>query len=125
MIDNGRLPFEKREHTRAHLKVLTFINPSSCKASTMSGWTQSLSHDGIGVSAKIPSSFKGILQEGEEVEFMIYEDCLKIQGAGKIEWISAGGGMVGIKFNQLSQENKKAVDEVLKLFSAAKPTSNY
>jgi hypothetical protein len=67
------------------------MNPSSCKASIMSGWTQSLSCGGIGISAKIPSSFKGIFQEGDEVEFIVYEDCFKIQGAGKIEWISAGG----------------------------------
>ena len=124
MIDNGRQPFEKREHTRAHLKVLTFMNPSSSKASTMSGWTQSLSRSGIGVSAKIPSSFKGIFQEGDEVEFIVYEDYFKIQGAGKIKWISAGGGMVGIKFNQLSQENKKAVDELLKLL-APRSTGNH
>lgn len=91
MMDDGRQSFEKREHTRTYLKVLTFMNPSSCKASIMSGWTQSLSCGGIGISAKIPSSFKGIFQEGDEVEFIVYEDCFKIQGAGKIEWISAGG----------------------------------
>jgi len=120
MIHDGCQSFEKREHPRAYIKVLTFMNPSFSKASTMSGWIQSLSRGGIGVRAKIPSNFKEILQEGDEVEFIVYEDYFKIQGRGKIAWISTVGGMVGIKFNQLSQENKKAVDKLLKLFLAAK-----
>ena len=37
---------------------------------------------------------------------------------------SSQGGMVGIKFNQLFQKSKRAVDKLLKLFLAASSPSN-
>lgn len=116
MVHNGRQFSEKRESPRVSVDLLTFMNPLFSKVSIISGWIVSISCGGIGVRAKMPSSFKGIFQVGDEVELIVYEDYFKFTGGGKVMWISPAGDLAGIKFSQLRQENRKALDEILGLF---------
>ena len=107
---------ERRKNPRAYIEVLTLIAHPSIKSSMILGWIHNISFGGAGVIARIPSSFRGFFQEGDKIQFRTREDYFEFHGSGKVAWTSPPGNMVGIKFGQLSQECKEALEELLRLF---------
>ncbi len=115
MVYNGTQSVDKRENPRVNVEVLTVLSPSSNKDSVITGQIQNISLGGIGVRAKAPSSFSGIFRMGDEVEFSTAEDYFEFHGAGWVAWTSPPGDMAGIWFGQLSEENNKVLEQVLRL----------
>ena len=107
---------ERRKNPRAYVLALTLITLSPNKGSIISGWIHNISLDGAGVKAKEPSSFRGVLKKGEEIQFSTQENYFEFQGRGKVTWTSPQGDMVGIKFSELGQRSKEELEEVLRLF---------
>ena len=107
--------FERRKNPRAYILALTLITLSS-KRGTISGWIHNISLDGAGVKAREPSSFCGVLEKGEEIQFRTQEDYFELQGRGKITWTSPRGDVAGIKFSQLGQGSEEEVEALLRLF---------
>jgi hypothetical protein len=107
---------ERRKNPRAYIQALTLITPPSNKRSIISGWIHNISLDGAGVLAKKPSSFRGVIREGDEVRFRTQEDYFEFRGRGKVTWTSPQGDMVGIQFSQLGQRSREALEELLRLF---------
>ena len=71
---------------------------------------------GIGVKIELPSRITEIPQEGKKVEFITREDYFKFGGEGEVVWISSPWNSVGIKFTRLSEDSKKSLEELLRLF---------
>ena len=115
MVYNGTQSVDKRENPRVNVEVLTVLSPSSNKDSVITGQIQNISLGGIGVRAKAPSSFSGIFRKGDEVEFSTAEDYFEFHGAGWVAWTSPPGDMAGIRFGQLSEENKRVLEQLLRL----------
>ena len=115
-MKNDMQSIERRKNPRAYVQALTLITPPSNKRSIISGWIHNISLDGAGVKAKKPSSFRDLLQEGDEIRFRAQEDYFEFRGRGKVLWTSPQGDMVGIKFGQLSQRSREALEELLRLF---------
>jgi len=107
---------ERRKNPRAYVQALTLITQPSNKRSIILGWIHNISLDGAGVKAKKPSSFRGFLQEGDEIRFRTQEDYFEFRGRGKVTWTSSQGDMVGIKFSQLAQRSRETLEELLRLF---------
>jgi hypothetical protein len=110
---------ERRENPRAYVELLTFINPVHKKPYIISGWIHNMSHGGVGVKARIPSSFNEILYKGDKVELTTYEEFFKFHGTGKVVWTSALGVIAGIKLSHLSEQSQGALELLLKLFGFA------
>ena len=108
---------EKRKNPRAYIQVRTLITTSSDKNSEMSGWIHNVSLEGVGVKGRTHSSFDGVFQEGDEIDFRTGEDYFELNGRGRIAWISPPRDMMGIKFILLYQKSKEALEELLRLFA--------
>ncbi len=109
-------PIERRKNPRAYIRALTLITQPSNRRSTISGWMHNISLDGVGVKAKEPSGFDGVLRKGDEIQFRSQENYFEFHGRGRVTWTSPQGDMVGINFSQLGQKSKKALEELLRLF---------
>ena len=71
---------------------------------------------GIGVKIEPSSKITEIPREGKKVEFITREDYFEFGGEGEVVWISSPWNVVGIKFTRLSEDSKKSLEELLRLF---------
>jgi hypothetical protein len=101
------------------------VTRPSNERSVTSGWIYNISLDGAAVKANKPSSFSGVLREGDEIQFRTQEDYFEFHGRARVTWTSPRGDMVGIKFSQLSQRSKEALEELLRLFPSFSVSVHY
>ena len=107
---------ERRQNPRAYIEAPTLVAPSSKRKPAVHTTIQDISLGGIGVKIELPSRITEIPQEGKKVEFITREDYFKFGGEGEVVWISSPWNSVGIKFTRLSEDSKKSLEELLKLF---------
>jgi hypothetical protein len=105
---------EKRSAPRLGLEVKIRLSPIG-KNSNVYGWLQDLSKGGFKLRPELPSNIKGIFKEGDKILFETYEDFFKLKGQGGIIWTSVGDNVLGIKFDDLDEESKKALEDFLKI----------
>ncbi len=102
-------PLHRRARSRKGLQVPILITPSD-HFSLASGQTEDISVLGVKVKTQTtPRHF----HEGDEINFMISEDFLDLQGQGRIIWISRKGDTLGVHFTQLGKEMKRSLDDFL------------
>jgi hypothetical protein len=89
---------------------MNFPNTSS----VISGRTQDISPGGMKVKTEMASL---PFQKGDEVTFIVNEDFLILEGEGTIIWISPMEVAVGIKFNQLTEQTTRSLEEFLRLLT--------
>ena len=104
---------EKRENPRINIEAPATITSFFNKDFVAAGQIWNISVGGIGVKAKTPPSFSGIFREGDEVEFSTTEDRFKFHGAGRVAWTSPPGDKAGIKFTQLTEQNRGVLERLL------------
>lgn len=110
----GNKESEKRKERRIGLEIKIRLTP--IKANTkVYGWVQDLSKEGLKLKTVIPSNLKDIFHEGDKVIFETYEDFFRIRGRGGIIWTSVGDNLAGIRFDELDEESRKALEEFLKI----------
>ncbi len=103
-------PVDRRANPRKVLQVPILMTPPGYFSLT-SGRTQDISLLGVKVKTEItPSPF----HTGDEINFIINEDFLLLQGQGRIRWTSTKGDMVGIEYTQLDEETKRSLDGFLR-----------
>lgn len=105
---------EKRHSPRIGLEVKIRLSPIGSK-SNVYGWLQDLSKGGFRLRPEITSDLKEIFKEGDKIAFETFEDFFKLKGVGGIIWTSVGDNVLGIKFDDLDDESKKALEEFLKI----------
>ena len=110
MAHGNDQPVDRRATPRKGLKVPILITPSGYFSVT-SGQTRDISLLGFKVKTEItPSPF----HKGDEINFIMNEDFLLLQGQGRIHWTSTVGDMVGIAYIQLDEEMKRSLDDFLR-----------
>jgi hypothetical protein len=114
MIYDGVQSTDRRENSRKNFKGPIAISYSRNATSIIFGWVQNISASGIRLKTAIRcSSF----QKGDEVTFIINEEYFLFEGEGVIIWISPVKDAVGIKFSQLAEEERRSLEEFLRLLS--------
>ncbi len=105
---------EKRRAPRVGLEVKIRLCPIGAK-SNVYGWLQDLSKGGFRLRPEITSDFREVFKEGEKITFETFEDFFRLKGMGGIIWTSVGENVLGIKFDDLDDESKKALEDFLKI----------
>jgi len=110
MVYNGTQSVDKRENPRVNVEVLTVLSPSSNKDSVITGQiSEYLSRWDRG-EGKSAFELQWHLPDGDEVEFSTAEDYFEFPWSGMGCMDLPAGDMAGIRFGQLSEENKKVLN---------------
>jgi hypothetical protein len=105
---------DKRKEQRIGLEIKIRLTPIKGQAKVY-GWIQDLSKEGLKLKTVIPSNLEDIIHKGDKVIFETYEDFFRLRGRGGIIWTSMGDNVVGIKFDELDEKSRKALEEFLKI----------
>jgi hypothetical protein len=104
----------RRENPRKNFGGRIIINYPLNTPSIISAWIQNISVRGLRVKIGIPAS---PVQKGDEFRFIINEDYFRLEGEGTIIWISPAEAVVGIKFNQLTEQTTRSLEQFLLLLT--------
>ena len=107
---------ERRQNPRAYIEAPSLVTPSSEKSPAVYTTIRDISLGGIGVKIESPSKIAEIPQKGKKVNFTTRADYFKFGGEGEVVWISSSWNIVGIKFTRLSEDSKRDLEELLRLF---------
>ncbi len=106
----GFEPIDRRENSRRNFKARLIVN-SLNTADFHVGWIQDISVGGLRVRTETrPSPFA----KEDEVGFVSDIDAFAFTGKGRVIWTSEIASEVGIKFSQLADDTREALEEFLR-----------